>query len=246
MNIPVQKDQLIFGTSFALLFILWNYLFIGIKMDLVIFALTIGSGAILSRTFFKFILAFSAFIIFLIIYDGLQIFHNYELNSVSIAELYNLEKSLFGFMYNGEKIIPCEYFLENQMPLLSFFLGFSYLMWMPAPFIFTGYMYWVDKSLMLRYSYAFLFVNLLGFIGYYVYPAAPPWYYFKYGAEFITGLNGDAGLLVNFDKIVGFPVFESIYNRGSNVFCAIPSLHCAFMVINIYYAYQLKSKSMKS
>ena len=242
MKLTIQKDQIIFGGSFIILYLIWTHFFVGLKSDHLIVAAIVGLGSILNRTVFKVVLGFFAFIIFWIIYDGLQVYPNYEVNEISVQSLYDLEKSLFGFEYNGKTIIPCEFFLENQIPVLSFFLGLAYLMWMPAPFIFSGYLFKNNKELLIRYSFAFLFVNLIGFIGYYLYPAAPPWYYFKYGTELFTDINGDAGLLVNFDKIVRVPVFDSLYNRGTNVFCAIPSLHCAFTIINLYYGRKSKSR----
>jgi len=243
MKFSIQKDQILFAILFSIIYLIWNYGLVGLKSDHILFAVLISGGSLIHRNIFKFYLGFSAFIIFWIIYDGLQVYPNYEVNSISIQELFDLELKYFGFDYNGDRIIPNQYFLTNQVPILSFFLGLAYLMWMPAPLAFSGYLFYKNRRLLIRYSYCFLFVNLIGFIGYYLYPAAPPWYYFKYGTELHTNINGDPGLLVNFDKIVGFPVFDSIYNRGANVFAAIPSLHCSFTIINMYYAVKSKRRS---
>ena len=242
MKFSIQKDQIVAAIVFFICYLIWNYFLVGLKPDHLIFAGIVSGGSLLHRSLYKIFLGFSAFIIFWIIYDGLQVYPNYDVNPVSIQELFDLEKRFFGFDYQGETIIPNEFFLVNQVPFLSFFLGLAYLMWMPAPFIFSGYLFSNNKDLLLRYSYCFLFVNLIGFIGYYLYPAAPPWYYFEYGTELQTNINGNPGLLVNFDKVVGFPIFDSIYNRGSNVFAAIPSLHCAFTIINLYYGIKSRSK----
>ncbi len=242
MNFTIQKDQIVAAVLFFICYLLWVYFLVGLKLDHLIFVGIITGGSLLSRSLFKFFLGFSAFIFFWIIYDGLQVYPNYDVNSVSIQELFDLEKRFFGFEYNGEQIIPNEFFLQNQVPVLSFFLGLAYLMWMPAPFIFSGYLFATNRDLLLRYSYCFLFVNLIGFVGYYLYPAAPPWYFFEYGTALHTEINGNAGLLINFDKVVGFSIFDSIYNRGTNVFAAIPSLHCAFTVVNLYYGIKSKNK----
>lgn len=241
----IQRDQIIFASLFAVIYLLWIYFLVGVKVDHIVFASIISLGSLLHRNLFKVFIGLSAFIIFWVLYDGLQVVPNFEVNHVRIQELFDLELKFFGFEYQGERIIPNQFFLKNQVPLLSFFLGLAYLMWMPAPFIFSGYLFKVDKPLLLRYSYCFLFVNLIGFVGYYLYPAAPPWYYFKYGTELHTQINGDPGLLVNFDKIVGMPIFDSIYNRGTNVFAAIPSLHCAFTVINLYYGFKSNNRIFK-
>ncbi|MEE9372756.1 MAG: phosphatase PAP2 family protein [Saprospiraceae bacterium] len=242
MKYFIPKDQIIFASLFAFVYFLWNYFIIGLKPDHLLFILFISGGSLIHRNIFKFYLGFSAFTIFWIIYDGMQVYPNYDVNPVSIQEIFDLEKHFFGFNYNGEKIILNEYFLDNQMPLLSFFLGLAYLMWMPAPWIFSIFLYITNRKLLLRYSFCFLFVNLLGFIGYYLYPAAPPWYFFEHGTELHTNISGSAGLLTNFDAIVGYPIFDSIYNRGSNVFAAMPSLHSAFTLVNLYYAFKSKNR----
>ena len=242
MKYSIQKDQILFGVLFFIIYLGWNYSLVGLKSDHVIFAFFILLGSLAHRKVFCLFLGLSAFIIFLIIYDGLQIFPNYYVNPVSIQEIFDFEMKYFGFVHNGEKILLNHYFANNQLPIWTFFLGLSYLVWMPAPLIFSTYLYSFDKELLMRYSFCFLFVNLIGFIGYYLYPAAPPWYYFKYGNELHTNINGDAALLVNFDKLVGIPIFDSIYNRGANVFAAVPSLHCSFAVINLYYGIKSKSR----
>ena len=82
----------------------------------------------------------------------------------------------------------------------------------------------------------FLLVNLIGFAGYYIHPAAPPWYAINYGFEAILNTPGNTAALGRFDELVGLPICDSLYSRNSNVFAAIPSLHAAYMVVAFYYA----------
>jgi len=242
MKLSVPRDQWLFALLFASLYLSWNFLLIGLKADHIFFVLLIGLGTLISRNFYKFSLGFSGFIIFWIIYDGLQIYPNYLVNSVSIQELYDFELRYFGFEYQGKRIIPNEYFVDNLNDVASFFLGLAYLFWMPGPLIFGVFLYMRNRPLLLRYSYCFLFVNILGFIGYYIYPAAPPWYYFEYGTTLHMGMNGDPGLLTEFDRLVGFPIFDYLYNRGANIFAAVPSLHSAFPLVSLFYAIISKSR----
>ena len=86
----------------------------------------------------------------------------------------------------------------------------------------------------------FLFVNLIGFAGYYIHPAAPPWYVMKYGFEPILNTPGDVAGLGRFDEMTGLGIFDSLYSRNSNVFAAVPSLHSAYMVIAFYYSLKAK------
>ena len=92
----------------------------------------------------------------------------------------------------------------------------------------------------------FLLVNLIGFAGYYIHPAAPPWYAINYGFEAILNTPGNTAALGRFDELVGLPIFDSLYSRNSNVFAAIPSLHAAYMVVAFYYALVKKCHSDQS
>ena len=70
----------------------------------------------------------------------------------------------------------------------------------------------------LRFAMVFLFVNLIGFAGYYIHPAAPPWYAINYGMEAILNTPGNVAGLGRFDELTGLSVFQSIYGRNANVF----------------------------
>jgi hypothetical protein len=82
----------------------------------------------------------------------------------------------------------------------------------------------------------FLLVNLIGFAGYYIHPAAPPWYAMNYGFEPILDTPGNVAGLGRFDELLGCSIFNSIYGRNANVFAAVPSLHAAYMVVALAYA----------
>ena len=83
---------------------------------------------------------------------------------------------------------------------------------------------------------AFLLVNLLGFMGYYIHPAAPPWYAINYGFEPVLDTPGNLAGLERFDALTGLNIFHSIYSKNSNVFAAVPSLHAAYMLVATVYA----------
>lgn len=95
---------------------------------------------------------------------------------------------------------------------------------------------------MVDFSYAFLLTNFIGFIIYYLYPAAPPWYYINYGDATDFTIPGSEGLLAHFDEIIGYPLFNSMYAKNANVFAAIPSLHAAYPVIGLLFALKYKHK----
>ncbi len=80
----------------------------------------------------------------------------------------------------------------------------------------------------------FLLVNLLGFAGYYIHPAAPPWYVAGHGFEAVVGTRGEVAGLGAFDAMTGLGIFDGLYARNSNVFAALPSLHSAYTPCGVH------------
>jgi hypothetical protein len=189
----------------------------------------------------KLIVGLLPFFAFGISYDWMRVYPNYMVNSIDVEALYNLEKALFGITDNGTLLIPSEYFALHNHPVIDFLAGIFYLGWVPVPIAFGIFLYLKNKKdLFLRFSLVFFFVNLLGFACYYVHPAAAPWYAMNYGFEPILDTAGNMAGLSRFDDLIGFPLFDSIYGRNSNVFAAVPSLHSAYLVVVLFYA--IKSK----
>ena len=85
---------------------------------------------------------------------------------------------------------------------------------------------------------------IIGFVFYYLYPAAPPWYKLYYGTELDLNILGSAAGLIEFDRLVSFPLFENMYTRNSNVFAAIPSLHAAYPLVLLYFGIKNRVKWM--
>lgn len=188
----------------------------------------------------KLAVALLPFVIFGISYDWMRVYPNYEVNAVDVSGLYEAERSLFPIWDDGgRRMTLCEYFmLEHNHPVADFFAGLFYLCWVPVPIAFGIWLYFTRaRAVYLRFAMVFLLVNFIGFIGYYIYPAAPPWYAILYGFDVVLDTPGNVAGLGNFDKLLGMPVFESIYGRNANVFAAVPSLHSAYMVVVFYYAF---------
>jgi len=183
----------------------------------------------------KFILGFSIFIFYWVIFDYMKAFPNYRYHAVHIADLYNFEKHLFGIRLNGKLVTPNEYLTIKGTTFLNIAAGFFYLCWIPVPLSFAAYLFFTNKRQFLFFALTFLLVNLLGFVIYYLYPAAPPWYVQQYGFNFHPLTVGNTGGLSRFDAYFGINLFKSIYAKGSNVFAAMPSLHSAYPVIVLYY-----------
>lgn len=235
------KKDFRFTTLISLSYLLVSSLLIGFKTDQVFLVLICTVLYYISSYTRKFITGFAIFIVFWILFDYLKAFPNYDYNSVHILDLYNWEKSWFGFVSDGTLLTPNEYWLKNSILFLDIICGLFYLMWVPVPIAFSIFLFLKNKKKQFLYFLlTFLLVNILGFIVYYLYPAAPPWYIQQYGTDFLKDTPSNAAQLVKFDQFFNVPVFQTLYSKGSNVFAAMPSLHSSYPLIVIYYG--LKNK----
>lgn len=239
-SLPSLKETIVV-VGIATLYLFLTLMFIGIRPEhivlLVTFLLLFFTG-VKPR---KLAVGLLPFLIFGISYDWMRIYPNYMLNLIDVENLYNLEKTLFGIKTTDAILIPCEYFINHNSVIADFFSGIFYLAWVPIPVLFALYLYTKkDRNMFLQFSLVFLFVNLIGFTVYYIYPAAPPWYAINYGYEPILNTPGDMAGLIRFDELIGFPLFDSIYSRNANVFAAVPSLHAAYLVVVLFYALKKK------
>ena len=236
ITLPTPREALLVVVCLVL-FLLLTGLCIGLRPEHFLMAGVFGLLFFAGTTTRKLAVALLPFFIFGISYDWMRVYPNYQLNPIDVQGLYEAEKSLFGFTAGGEMVIPCEYFAQHHCSLADFFAGIFYLCWVPVPILFGLIIYLKGKrELYLRFAMVFLFVNLIGFAGYYIHPAAPPWYAMNYGFEPILNTPGNVAGLGRFDELLGCTIFNGIYGRNANVFAAVPSLHAAYMVVALAYA----------
>jgi inositol phosphorylceramide synthase catalytic subunit len=221
-------------------YLLLSHFLLEITVDKIILVALILTCYFYSETSRKFILGFSIFIIYWILYDFMKAFPNYNYNEVHIADLYYFEKEFFGIWYDGSKIILNEYFVNHNSIVPDVVTSLFYLCWIPLPLAFAFYLFRKNKNQFLVFSFAFLITNIIGFIIYYLYPAAPPWYVMDYGFDFYANAQGSAAGLLRFDELINIPLFEMMYIKGSNVFAAVPSLHCSYPLLVFYYGIKFK------
>ena len=228
----------------SLFYLVLSYFLIGYHSNQVVLVLifnTLYFSSVITR---KFILGFSIFIVYWILFDYMKAFPNYAYTNVHIAELYHFEKHIFGISTHGLVLTPNEFLRVHSSTVMDFIGGIFYLMWIPVPLAFAAYLFFTKKELFLQFSLTFVLVNLIGFVIYYIYPAAPPWYVQYHGFTFIAHTHSNPAGLIRFDHLLNVPVFQSIYKQGSNVFAAMPSLHSSYPVIVVYYGLKNKMGAM--
>jgi hypothetical protein len=233
-KITVRSVIIVFAVSLAYLLLSWCL--VGFKTDQLVLIGIFCFLFFLSNITQKFIIGFLIFIVYWVIFDYMKAFPNYNYNTVHIADLYNLEKHLFGINYNGKLLTPNEYWRINGNTFLDVTAGIFYLCWVPVPLAFAGFLFFKNRRQFLYFSLTFVLINLLGFVVYYLYPAAPPWYVEYHRFNFVASTPGNTAGLVKFDNYFHAGIFKSIYAKGSNVFAAMPSLHSSYPVVVVYYS----------
>lgn len=228
------------ATACSIFYLLLSAWLIGFKTDQLFLVFLFNSLFYLSGPTRRFILGFTVFIVFWVLFDSMKAFPNYRYNTVHIASIYNAEKSWFGIHVSAASaastiLTPNEFWLVHQHTFLDVLAGLFYLCWIPLPLAFAGYLFYKNKEAFFRFALTFLTVNLLGFVIYYVYPAAPPWYVQQYGFVFNPHTPGNTAGLGRFDSFFHVSVFSALYAKSSNVFAAMPSLHASYPLVVLYY-----------
>lgn len=237
---PSLYKQILTLSLISLSYLLLSFMLVGFKSDQLVLIGLVNGLYFTSDQSRKFLIGFSIFIVYWIVFDYMKAFPNYRYNDVHIESLYRLEKKLFGISYGSSILTPNEYWLAHRTTLLNVLTGLFYVSWIPIPLLFATYLFIKNRPAFYPLALTFVLVNLLGFVIYYVYPAAPPWYIQAYGFTFHPQTPGNTAGLANFDQYFGISLFHSIYAKSSNVFAAMPSLHSSYPVIVLYYG--LKNK----
>ncbi len=235
---PRKETTIVLGLAVA--YLLWTSLVLGLRTDhfaFVVLCLGLFFG---SNTTRKVVMALIFFAIYWLVYDSMRVLPNFEVNPVHVREPYDIEKSLFGFQYIGQQVTPNEFFAINTHPVADVLSGLFYLCWVPVPIAFALWLFFKDKRMLLDFSLSFLLVNLFGFVLYYAYPAAAPWYVELHGFQENFNIPGNEAGLANFDRILGVNLFHSMYAKNANVFAAIPSLHAAYPLITLYFGWKMR------
>ena len=229
------RKDLLTTSIISVVYLLLSKLLIGFKADQLFLVTVFHLMYYASLPTRRLIIGFAPFIVFWIIFDYMKAFPNYRYSDVHIESLYNKEKALFGISSGTQTVTPNEYFLQHNNRFLDILTGVFYLCWVPVPLLFTVWLFFKDRTKSLHFALTFLFVNLLGFIVYYSYPAAPPWYVQQHGFGFNPATPGNTAGLARFDQFFGINLFTSMYAKSSNVFAAMPSLHSAYPLIVLFH-----------
>ncbi|TMB30527.1 MAG: inositol phosphorylceramide synthase [Deltaproteobacteria bacterium] len=167
------------------------------------------------------------------IYDSMRYFYWPAIGGrVHVDGPYGFELRWFGV--SGQTLN--EFFAAHHWAALDLACGFAYLVYVGEYLAVIFLFFFRGRQDMVRaLSYAFLIVNLLGFVTYFLYPAAPPWYVAQYGfGPARLDIHPDAAAAGRFDALLGTHFFDEMYGRGVDVYGAYPSLHAAYPLIVVW------------
>jgi inositol phosphorylceramide synthase catalytic subunit len=150
-------------------------------------------------------------------------------STVRVCDLRALELRWFGITSGGQRMTLHDWLQPRATPYFDVLCAIPYGAFLVVVFGYCLYLFVRDFEAEQRFAWAFLGVNLVGFVTYHIYPAAPPWYFHRYGCAVDLTAAASAGPnLARVDAMLGVPYFAGLYGRASDVFGAFPSLHVAY------------------
>ena len=230
---------------------------IHIRPDHIFLALIVLSFIMGKNRAKRFLVDWSPFVIFWVLYDMMRGVADSIRGFIHIVEPYVWEMFSFGWLCGGK--IPAFWFQEWQKVIdgsvlktvLDLMSANFYTAHFAIPLL-LGWLFWHttdDRRMFYRFVYTLLVLDLLALFTFMIYPAAPPWYVMDYGFvqpdRFSDFWGISAGSLINVDKLFGFNFFTTVWDHfNSNHFAAIPSLHGAYPVVISLFAYKKFKKHL--
>lgn len=185
-------------------------------------------------------------------YDRFRLVQPLLLARVGVAWPYRLEEALFGWMAGGR--VPAHaarawFAAHAASPLWTGVLYgleivyISHIFTYPLLFLawwLRGRRHAADRERFVRHAIAFAIVNAIGFVGYALAPAAPPWWVSLNGmAQPTPDLVAAANLAAGIDGLL----IQKTIETAPNWFAAVPSLHGAYPVLLFMLAWRGRSKA---
>ncbi len=204
------------------------------------------------RKFLKFALPF---LLTFMVYDSQRFYSDWIRGPIHVSEPYYFDRTFFGIPTNQGILTPnewCQLHLTRALDLLT---GFAYLTFFSIFILIAAYYnFYLSRKGTCKLTpaqvkqkassmpWAFFWLNLIGYSTYYWYAAAPPWYVTKYGlGPARLDVPASSAGCIRFDEILGTHFFSEMYGRAADVFGAIPSLHVAYPLLAVFFAFQLGS-----
>lgn len=189
------------------------------------------------RTVAAFLGQLAPFLAAVLIYESLRGLFQYR-GTVHVGDLYDLEARLFSIATPDGPRALSEVVSRHTSPWLDMLCGATYFLFVAEVLGVASYLFFRARPRTLHLSVGFLVVNVIGWLIWFIYPAAPPWYVDMYGTgpALLDVVSSPAGL-ARVDAWLGLPLATSFYSKSANVFGAVPSLHVAYATLVAWVCY---------
>jgi inositol phosphorylceramide synthase catalytic subunit len=175
-------------------------------------------------------------------YDGMRFVKNVGLSesNVHVCDLRAAELRWFGVNAGGARVTLHDWLQAHAATGFDVFFAIPYGTFILVVIAYCVFLYRRHFSVLQRFTWAFLVLNVAGFLTYHVYPAAPPWYFHQHGCAVDLATAASAGPnLLRVDALMGWNYFAGFYGRSSDVFGAVPSLHVAYPLLMVTEGWRL-------
>lgn len=169
-----------------------------------------------------------------LVYDAMRFVKNIGLTAanVHICDLRDFDARHFGYTVDGHPAPIHDWIRQHTSTALDVFFSIPYGTFIFAAIAFIVFAYVRDYPAMRRFAWAFLAMNVAGFVTYHLYPAAPPWYFHERGCVAdLTAHASEGPSLAHVDQVLGIGYFHGFYGKSNDVFGAVPSLHVAYPLL---------------
>jgi len=196
-------------------------------------ATVLAFGNAQTKRWFVGLIPFSAVGLF---YDCMRFVKNLGLttSNVHVCDLRAVELRWFGVGSGGARMTVQDWFQSHASLPFDVICALPYGLYLYVVIGYAIYLIGRDFAAQQRFAWGFFLLNVAGFATYHLYPAAPPWYFHRFGcAVDLSALPSQGPNLTRVDTLLGVPYFHSFYARSSDVFGAVPSLHVAYPLLMI-------------
>jgi hypothetical protein len=212
------------------LYALWSYARADLRIEHLLVLAIVATLAYVGPRTKELLLGLYPVGLVFILFDGMRPWQRVGLEESRIldCDLRSVEARFFGSGGNTAH----DYFQAHHSAVLDVLCAIPYatfILWCLGGAV---WLYTKDRAAMRRFMWGFFALNVAGFVTYHVIPAAPPWYFHAHGCAVDLATRPSEGpALARVDALLGIPYFHGMYAKGSSVFGALPSLHCAYPLL---------------
>lgn len=157
---------------------------------------------------------------------------------VHVCDLRAIDMAIASVSVNGERTSVHDWLQLHASTPLDLLFAVPYGTFLYLAVAFAIFLYVRDYERMRLFGWAFLLVNLAGFVTYHLYPAAAPWYFHAHGCSVDLAAHASEGPnLARVDLLLGVPYFHGFYGRSADVFGAVPSLHVSYPLLILLFGW---------